>query len=598
MRMKVNHISPLIFVILLIIGCASMGPPGGGPEDKAPPEILHASPEAGSVLVDPTTDITIEFNESIREESLKQAFSLSPPPPGKVTAKWKSKSVTLSFDPQLAKDRTYVFTLGTTLSDKRNNTLKQSFHLPFSTGEQLDQAKLTGQLVDANGSVQGWNIVAYLLDTTAPSTNTANDSSAAPFADSHSSSDSLMIKERTDPDPAFDLPDAATQTGEDGAWELSHLREGQWRVFAFQDGNGDRLWTKTTEAIAVPSRDMLASADSSKQLEHLVLYGASHDMLPNLREVVARYRDMLLVRFDRKPPSLNIEIKTTDIHSNSEDSLLSGTVQPIKVSEFNYDPADSSILRVWLKEKTSGDSLRIWFKGSMGLRSVLDTSTTISLKNPLEVDSLKPAFLRVNPPDNSILHREARELTFIFDEEMAPTKKPAFFFGLAPVDTTPDTLVATLETPFTFRVELKKNVSPGSYILTMIGENLTDRAGNTLADSIKSFKYRYLSDDSLGTVSGEVEGLVTRDPVVLKLKPLSPNHQPLEKRLVRPGKFKFSSVPQGVWQLEGWLDRNHDGIFTRGNPSPFDPADPYTLSTDSIFIRARWESGDEVLIFK
>ena len=64
------------------IACASAGAPPGGPEDKAPPQILKISPESGQTNVHPK-EVEIRFDEVVSDRgsganAIGQLFLISP----------------------------------------------------------------------------------------------------------------------------------------------------------------------------------------------------------------------------------------------------------------------------------------------------------------------------------------------------------------------------------------------------------------------------------------------------------------------------------------------------------------------------------------
>ncbi len=607
-----RRIHILLLITLLLGGCAKQGPPPGGPEDNKPPLVVETIPVEGAIEAPVDQEITFVFDERVQRESLANAFTCSPPPPGEVRAKWDGyKKVSLIFDPPLLDDRTYVITLGTELTDLRRNKGEESIHLAFSTGDKLDQGLITGILYAPGGQeALGWYVNGYFLG--------AGDSLAVEV-------DSLGAIVEGQPDPAYDLPDASTQAGKGGQWELRNLKDGWWRVFAFQDGDRDRLWTPKREPLAVPTRDVYVvgeiltgkqdttardttlqdtvetvevdEPDSSslsyeeveyKSSAYLVLYGHPPQITPQPDRIYVRTQKVVLVRFN---PRLEALGPVTFTPENGP-----------PIDWIDFDPVDSS--RVWinLAEAAEVDSLRLNVKATFSDTIHIDTTFVASMESAAETDTISPRFSSQRPPEGTRLRPELNRIHLIFNEPMAaPPDK------FATVYTQDDTLSAGMRmvnrSSYLFQPPTDVTLAP-EFVVQFPGSLITDAAGNTMADSLVAVSYPYLPTDSLGTVSGWVEGEgftngELQGPVHVRLQSVqeeSPD-PPLDLVLNVAGEFTFKGVPAGQWRLAGWVDRNGDGVLSPGWPMPFQPAELYFQSTDTVFVRARWETGENVLTF-
>ncbi len=575
---SISAITFLVGLLFLGTGCANKQPPPGGPRDEQPPIILGTFPEQNALNVAPDQSVVIQFNESIRRESVSQAFSLSPPPTGNVRARWKGRQLTLVFEEPLLDDRTYVLTLGTQLSDNRGNKLENSYHLSFSTGDQLDQGQIRGILVKrGDGSVQGWNVVGYLIEDGQAGTPGGSDG-------------------MHEPDPSTDLPDAATQAGANGTWELRNLKSGTWRIFAFNDRDGDRLWSPGLDAVGVPPYDVVVTQDSSN-IQTITLVGAARPTLPMPVRFTARTRELFLLRFDRPVPALecDLSIFTFDANDTGESS---DTVQQEDlrtgrhaVRDIYYDPADSSLLRLHLAYPADGDSARIRIAGSFGVADTMDTTITASMERTSDIDTLRPGVVRIDPVEMMRIHPNSGDFYLTFNEEMDESMQGAFYYLNGQ-----DTLLSDYEqmSPFTVRLPLDSEYVNGSFTVRIFGDSLRDIAGNTLQDSLINYRYFYLSPDSSGSLSGEIQ--YSQDlPVHLTLSSLSERDGDLQQMRTGGGPFEFLQVPAGHWRMFAWVDRNRDNEFSPGEPYPFFPAELFKVQPDTIFVRARWESGGVIL---
>ncbi|NOZ57556.1 MAG: Ig-like domain-containing protein, partial [Calditrichaeota bacterium] len=210
----------------LVLACARQGFPPGGPVDRTPPQIVRTYPEQGAVRVPLDATIEIEFSERVRPGTVEDALFLSPAPLQPLKLKWKGKRLLIRVPGGLRPARTYVLTVGAGARDLRNNMMRESVLLAFSTGDSLDRGRISGSVWSADGPATGVLVAAYDLN------------------------------EHPHPDPTRDGADYFSQTGEDGRFSLGFLRRSWYRVFAWDDRDANRLWSVGEEAVGVPWRDV------------------------------------------------------------------------------------------------------------------------------------------------------------------------------------------------------------------------------------------------------------------------------------------------------------------------------------------------------
>ena len=61
-------------LVALLLGCAKVGPPTGGPVDKEPPRILSHYPESDALKVARDTQVEIVFSEPMNREQTEAAL--------------------------------------------------------------------------------------------------------------------------------------------------------------------------------------------------------------------------------------------------------------------------------------------------------------------------------------------------------------------------------------------------------------------------------------------------------------------------------------------------------------------------------------------
>ncbi len=141
---QLNKIT-LYLCLLILFSCASVKAPQGGPLDSEPPKLISTSP---AILTDLTQGqkITLSFNEFIKEKSLKNAIEIFPNIDQKIVFEYNGKDVVITLPSNLEKDKTYVISLNSNLSDEQNVKLNENIVIPISLSNSINQAAIKGQV--------------------------------------------------------------------------------------------------------------------------------------------------------------------------------------------------------------------------------------------------------------------------------------------------------------------------------------------------------------------------------------------------------------------------------------------------------------------
>jgi hypothetical protein len=131
--------------LLILFSCASVKAPQGGPLDSEPPKLMSTSP---AILTDLTQGqrITLSFNEFIKEKSLKNAIEIFPNVDQKIVFEYNGKDVVITLPSNLEKDKTYVISLNSNLSDEQNVKLNENIVIPISLSNSINQAAIKGKV--------------------------------------------------------------------------------------------------------------------------------------------------------------------------------------------------------------------------------------------------------------------------------------------------------------------------------------------------------------------------------------------------------------------------------------------------------------------
>ena len=145
--MFLNQLNKILLALCLLVlfSCASVKAPQGGPLDSNPPKLKSTSPAILTNL-NQGQQITLSFNEFIKEESLKNAIELFPTVNQKIDFEYYGKEVIITLPSNLDKDKTYVISLNSNLSDEQNVKLKDNIVIPISLSNSINQAAIKGKI--------------------------------------------------------------------------------------------------------------------------------------------------------------------------------------------------------------------------------------------------------------------------------------------------------------------------------------------------------------------------------------------------------------------------------------------------------------------
>ena len=262
-------------LIALLLGCAKVGPPTGGPVDKEPPRILSHYPESDALKVARDTEVEIVFSEPMNREQTEAALFTSPA--GPLQLSWRGPRLRIAMP--LAEERTYVLTVGTGARDLRGNALTESFTLAFATGSQLDQGLVRGRVYQDHQPVAGTHVWAYDLGT---------------FSG----------------EVGLDEPSYQTQSGADGSYEFARLAPGHYRVLAFRDANRNAL-PDADEWLALPASSL--EVEEEEVLAGDLALVRRQMPAPVLKRVQSIHAERLMLLFATSVDPQDLEVEVSEL---------------------------------------------------------------------------------------------------------------------------------------------------------------------------------------------------------------------------------------------------------------------------------------------
>ena len=255
-----------VAVGVLLMACARIGSPEGGPRDYTPPQVVKMSPEAGSVNFK-GQKVEIIFDEIVNLKDQQKKVVISPAPKTQPMIRTVGKKITVEFREPLEENTTYVIDFSNAIEDNNEGNQLDGYTFAFSTGDVIDTLAVSGIVLRANDLEPMQHVIVGL----------------------HSNLD----------DTAFThLPlERVSRTNDRGKFTIRNLKPGTYHVFALNDMDGDYRMARTEDiafldTIVVPSTSEYTSQDTVFTFDRHVdtVMTATHTLyLPN---------DLLLCMFN------------------------------------------------------------------------------------------------------------------------------------------------------------------------------------------------------------------------------------------------------------------------------------------------------------
>lgn len=211
-------------VAFLLVRCANVVTPTGGPKDERPPVVLEASPKNYSTNFKGRS-IHLTFDEFFTLNNPSNNVLISPPMNKKPTYRPSGKTLIIRFEEPLKPNTTYSINFGDAIKDLHEGNVFKGYTYNFSTGDNIDTLSLKGKVTSAStlAPMEGFVVGLY-----------SDDNDTVPF-------DSLPYKVK---------PNYITMTDKKGNFEFSGLADNDYLIFALKDNNANLIYDLPNEEIA------------------------------------------------------------------------------------------------------------------------------------------------------------------------------------------------------------------------------------------------------------------------------------------------------------------------------------------------------------
>jgi uncharacterized protein (DUF2141 family) len=534
-QVELKHFVYLLFITLLIYGCAAMRTPEGGPKDTTPPKVVKAVPK------DLTTNfvdkkIIIDFDEYIKLTNEFKEFTISPEQEKPPILKAKLKRLEITLQDSLEKNTTYTLNFGKAITDINEANAIKNFTYVFSTGPTLDSLTISGNVKNALTNLPELDAVVMIVPL---------------------SRDTIFGKKK---------PSIYTTTDSSGNFKMTNLRKDRYKVYALKETSGDKIYQQVNDEVGFIKDPIVLD----KNIDSLKL-----SIFKELASVF-RVQDRKLNNDGSITMSFNQQLKKPEIV----------VIDPVKVDQgkkVQFNKLNDSV-RIWLGD-LSFDSVKLTIKNEgksidtlKFTRGKKDTYTrNVQAGDNLEGNILNPnrdLHLNFNFPIEKI---DQNLITLL--EDSIPRK------GLTIVKDSTNILGYFIKYPW------KKNEQ---YILKLAEGAATAIFNAKNKEITKSFTLG--KEDDYGTLVLKVVVPDTSKNYILEIVNEKKDMVISSRRILKSEVITIANYKAGTYFARIVYDENKNGIWDTGNVKEGIQPEKIWFMSGELRLRANWKQEVDLKI--
>ncbi|MEE9162721.1 MAG: Ig-like domain-containing protein [Candidatus Neomarinimicrobiota bacterium] len=549
----------------LILGCAAEGRPTGGPADTEGPRVVQVQPPSGSPALDPEQAIEVTFDEPVDPMSVSGAIDFRPTLA--FSTRVRGRRVIIRPDEPLRPGAVYVLTLQRGIQDYRRNSIARAYQFVFSTGGEIPTGLIRGVVAEAD---PGRVMEAGLFRFSGSAANSGPENLEPNAADSGETKNSatgqnvyVMMQRQ--------------QLATDGSFAFAYLEDGTYRVAAVEGG------------LAGLPAAILHRPYALAPMDSLLVKGDTVDV--DLR---------------RSAPLSEPQILFAEWVTSSYLRLtFDGPFGEVPLPENVYPTREAAVFHYVLPEPPTQDTLIIDLGAGLNALGETYPLTPFALAVTELLDTIPPALTlpggsiklrmaapRVGGPFGAAQGRFSFTEPVRFGLRLTARAVPADTLAGAGLD-----LPLKQISPFVVELEIPQ---PERYDQVLIdGGEITDQAGNALADSVVMIRLDFSPPAATGSILGTISGLPGLQRRVVVEARQADSGRRVVFTVTDSARFRMDAVPPGSYTVWG---HEHMGEFPvpyfSGRWEPYQRSARFAFHSQVIEVRPRWEVDGIHINFK
>lgn len=529
-----------LFAIICVFlnSCSQYAAPIGGKKDTLAPVLVKSTPINKQKNFNEKT-VEIFFNEYIRVENANQKILITPEPESPFKPKIKPTSLRLVFDKPFKENTTYTFNFTDAVKDVTENNPALSLKLVFSTGSTIDSIRVGGKVTDIQTGQPTLNTLVglYVLNDTLTPTKTK--------------------------------PYYFTRTDTSGVFLLENVKDGRYKIFAFDDKNLNYILNPNTEKMALLKGDLDLKANNDTIKLQLFSFYNTPPRSVRTQQLVNTYTFV----FDRGIESYKVQF------TNPQDTLPSYFRTPTELTFFNA--------------RATTDTVRLKLTVTDSLKNTTELTQKFKFRTPTRRETPEAVTVSAKPADNGDVDRKM-EVVLQFSKPMKHITTDSLRLFSDSTNRIPLTSEDYRWEDNQTRFILTKATTARNSVALKLGRGAFV---SVLNDSTAAAELNYFIRDpeKYGVLTGKIN--TTAKQFIIEL--LDENFRPVDKQSNNPA-YRFVNIKPGRYRLRVIIDENGNGRWDSGNLTENRLPEPiyfFTRNKGIIPIKANFDISEDMDAF-
>ena len=528
----------LIFSIaLVLLGCAAMQKPQGGPRDRTPPRLIKATPE-NMTRNFRAKQIRLEFDEFFSLKNPFQEISISPAQEKTPTYKANKKTLVIDFKDSLQKNTTYVINFGKAIADVNEGNILDNFTYVFSTGPHIDSLSISGDVKNMLTEEHEKEVTVMLLTP---------------------KQDTIWAKKK---------PTVYATTDTSGNFTLNNLAAGDYLIYALKEASPNKIYDNENELVAFKKQTIHLTKDTGNI--HISLFKQEPE---KIRSIERRFDlDGKLYFTFNKPldkPSVKIlspaELdKQKLVYFNKTNDTIgiymrSMEFDSIKVSFLqNNKPLDTITLRKGRKEAYTRV---ITLQYNTSLDNRLRPATDLQMIASLPIERVDQSQITLNEDSNTVSN-------FTINQDTSNLKKLSIKYNWKP------------------NSQYKLFFNEGA-LIDIYGDKNKKLLKPFIADKTENYGQLALKIKIPDSTTAYVIELLNEQKKIVHTDPVTKN-----------ATITYKNYPVGKYNIRVVYDTNKNGKWDTGNVKQKLYPENIWLYNKELTIRSNWDAEENLTIPK